>query len=37
MFKLISFRLLIFFANSSDPDQYRQNEDPDLDPNNLTL
>ena len=28
----ISFRLLIFFANSLDPDQYRQNFDPDLDP-----
>ena len=30
-------RLLITFANSLDPDQDRQNVDPDLDPNRLTL
>ena len=30
-------RLLITFANSSDPDQARQNVGPDLDPNCLTL
>ena len=29
--------LLIFFANSLDPDQVRQNVGPDLDPNCLTL
>ena len=29
--------LLITFANSSDPDQARQNVGPDLDPNCLTL
>ena len=31
------FCLLIAFANSSDPDQDRQNVGPDLDPNRLTL
>ena len=30
-------RLLITFANSSDPDQDRQNVGPDLDPNHLTF
>ena len=30
-------RLLITFANSLDPDQYRQNISPDLNPNSLTL
>ena len=30
-------RLLIIFANSSDPDQARQNVGPDLDPNCLTV
>ena len=29
-------RLLIFFANSLDPDQDRQKVGPDLDPNRLT-
>ena len=29
--------LLVFFANSLDPDQARQNVVPDLDPNCLTL
>ena len=29
--------LLIAFANSLDPDQARQNGEPDLDPNCLTL
>ena len=32
-----TFRLLISFANSLDPDQDRQNVGPDLDPNGLTL
>ena len=29
-------RLLITFANNLDPEQDRQNVDPDLDPNGLT-
>ena len=29
-------RLLITFTNNLDPDQDRQNNDPDLDPNGLT-
>ena len=32
-----TFRLLIAFANSLDPDQDRQNVGPDLVPNRLTL
>ena len=31
------YRLLITFANSLNPDQDRQNVDPDLSPNRLTL
>ena len=30
-------RLLITFAHSLDPDQDQQTNDPDLDPNHLTL
>ena len=39
-FRIVDFekcRLLIFFANSLDPDQARQNVGPDLDPICLTL
>ena len=34
---LLSSAKLIAFANSLDPDQDRQNVDPDLDPNFLSL
>ena len=37
LYTLSLYRLLITYMNSLDPDQDRQNVDPDLDPNSLTL